>query len=155
MRFHEVWSPRHVNTEEDTASQQSSSLKEDTASGYHHCRLQAAKVWKTTHCHFITAYIIFHAHNTFEYKPQTYRKQFCIVCCLHYFNLVSQRTYFCKFPFCLYAMRGCANTSTFHSNTMHFCFHKEVLHWQICLYAIRDCTNTINFQNQHFDQLVW
>ena len=65
-----------------------------SASGYHHCRLQAAKVWKTTHCHFITAYIIFHAHNTFEYKPQTYRKQFCIVCCLHYFNLVSQRTYF-------------------------------------------------------------
>ena len=89
-----MWRQRHVNTEEDTASQQSSSLKEDTASGYHHCRLQAAKVWKTTHCHFITAYIIFHAHNTFEYKPQTYRKQFCIVCCLQYFNLVSQRTYF-------------------------------------------------------------
>ena len=91
--FHEVWRQRHVNTEEDTASQQSSSLKEDTASGYHHCRLQAQKIWKTTHCHFITAYIIFHAHTTFEYKPQTYSKQFCIGCCLHYFNLAVSYTH--------------------------------------------------------------
>ena len=37
----------HVNTEEDTASEQSSSSKEDTAWGYHHCQLQAEKGFKT------------------------------------------------------------------------------------------------------------
>ena len=47
-------------------------------------------------------------------------------------------------------MRGCANTSTFHPNTMHLCFHKEVIHLQICLYAIRGCTNTISFHHQQF-----
>ena len=43
------WSRRHVKTEEDTATNQSSRSKEATAWRFHHCRQQAKKSFNTTH----------------------------------------------------------------------------------------------------------
>ena len=79
--------PKKILLVSKAAALKKTLLQDTTTVGYRQ------RKFETTHCHFITAYIIFHAHTTFEYKQQTYSKQFCMGCCLHYFNLVSQRTY--------------------------------------------------------------